>query len=213
MSGNLKRFLYPFILLILTGCAAAPVKTPQKPRPPSSTSNACTLFQKNPSWYWEALDTYDHWGVPISVQMAIMQRESDFQAGVRPPKKQILGFIPSWKNISSAYGYAQALDGTWADYQQQTKNYHSKRDQFGAASDFIGWYCSKANKQLGIPLNNAYSLYLAYHEGLGGYADQSYTSKPWLLQVAQTVQARANQYKVQIAQCKRSLPVVAVSAN
>ncbi len=183
-----------------TGSNASRAKT-------SASSNACTLFQKNPDWYWEALDTYNRWGVPVSVQMAIMQRESDFQAGARPPTKQLFGFIP-WGNVTSAYGYAQAINGTWQDYQRETKQYDGQRDQFGDASDFIGWYCSKAHKQLGIPLNNAYDLYLAYHEGLGGYANQTYLDKPWLIQVAQSVQNHANQYRDQIAQCKYYIPKV-----
>lgn len=174
------------------------------------SSNACNLFKNNPDWYWEALDTYNKWGVPISVQMAIMQRESDFQAGARPPQNQLFGFIP-WGNVTSAYGYAQALNGTWEQYQQETRQKHSTRDKFGDASDFIGWYCNKANKKLGIPLNNAYDLYLAYHEGLAGYANQTYLSKPWLLQVAKTVQQKANAYRTQISNCKYYIPKVAIS--
>lgn len=202
--------------LLLVACSSSPVRnnpTPHVSKPkPSANGNACLLFKRNPSWYWEALDTYNRWGVPISVQMAIMQRESDFQAGARPPQKQLFGFIP-WGNITSAYGYAQALDGTWAQYQRETKKYKTQRDKFGDASDFVGWYCSKAHKQLGIPLNNAYDLYLAYHEGLAGYAKQSYINKPWLLQVAQTVQGRANEYRDQIAQCKYSLPKTRAEGN
>ena len=87
----------------------------------------------------------------------------------------------------------------------------TRLDKFGDASDFIGWYCNKANKKLGIPLNNAYYLYLAYHEGLAGYAKQTYSDKPWLLQVAQTVQQRANSYRKQIAQCKYIIPKVAIN--
>jgi hypothetical protein len=194
------------IVLLISACASTPTQNTQsthsnKKKASSPTSNACYLFKNNPNWYWEALNTYNHWGVPISVQMAIMQRESDFQAGARPPSKKLFGFVP-WSNVTSAYGYAQALNGTWADYQQETKKYNTKRDKFGDASDFVGWYCNKANKQLGIPLNNAYALYLAYHEGLAGYANKTYEDKPWLINVAQSVQDRANAYRVQISQCK-----------
>lgn len=194
---------------MLSACASSHIKPSAISHEPktTSTSDACRLFKNNPQWYWEALNTYTHWGVPISVQMAIMQRESDFQAGVRPPKKEAFGFIP-WGNVTSAYGYAQALNGTWQQYQQDTKNYNTNRDKFGGASDFIGWYCNKAHQKLGIDLHNAYALYLAYHEGLAGYAEQTYAQKSWLLQVAHTVQQRANEYRQQISQCKYSLPVV-----
>ena len=195
------------LFLLLTACASAP--STSKP-PPRASYNVCTIFQKYPDWYWEALNTYYRWGVPVSVQMAIMQRESDFQAGAKPPTKKVFGFIP-WGNVTSAYGYAQALDGTWQDYQQQTKNYHTKRDKFGDASDFIGWYSNKANQQLGIPLSDAYSLYLAYHEGLAGYRNKTYLQKPWLLNVAKTVQQRANLYRQQISHCKYAIPQEKIS--
>ncbi len=212
MARRLELSLVFILISLLSACASSSYTKPNYASPkPSATGNACTLFRKTPNWYWEALDTYNRWGVPISVQMAIMQRESDFQAGARPLKKS--GFFGSWTAISSAYGYAQALNGTWAQYQQETRQYDSQRDQFGSASDFIGWYCNKAHQQLGIPLNNAYNLYLAYHEGLNGYQNQTYRDKPWLMQVAQTVQARADQYRAQIAQCKYSLPVVKVNPN
>lgn len=194
-----------FTLTVTTVCLCACSSTPKKsaqPRPPSPTSNACTLFKKNPNWYWEALNTYHRWGVPISVQMAIMQRESDFQSGAKPPPKTALLGLFSWGNITSAYGYAQALNGTWDQYQRETGRYHTKRDHFGDSSDFIGWYCNKANQNLGIPLNNAYALYLAYHEGLKGYQKRTYLNKPDLLQIAQTVQQRANAYRAQISKCK-----------
>ncbi len=202
----MKRMLFIGVACLLSACASTGAnRQGRKPKGPTASSNACTLFHNHPNWYWEALNTYNRWGVPISVQMAIMQRESDFQAGAKPLSGTTLGFIP-WGNITSAYGYAQAVDGSWSDYQHETKRYNTQRDKFGDASDFVGWYCNKANKKLGIPLNNTYELYLAYHEGLVGYAHQSYANKPWLLDVANTVQNRANQYRIQIGQCKYALP-------
>lgn len=202
----MKRMLFIGVACLLSACASSGANShSRKPKGPTASSNACTLFHNHPNWYWEALSTYNRWGVPISVQMAIMQRESDFQAGAKPPSGTAMGFIP-WGNITSAYGYAQAVDGSWADYQRETGRYNTHRDKFGDASDFVGWYCNKANKKLGIPLSNAYELYLAYHEGLVGYAHQTYANKPWLLDVANTVQNRAHQYRIQISQCKYSLP-------
>ena len=203
-----RLLLLMITLIMVSACSSSPpkkTKTHHSSTKSTPSSNICTLFQKNPDWYWEALDTYNHWGVPVSVQMAIMQRESDFQAGARPPSKQLFGFIP-WGNVTSAYGYAQAVNGTWQDYQRETGQHNTNRDQFGDSSDFVGWYCNKAHKKLGIPLNNAYELYLAYHEGLAGYANQSYVNQAWLLQVAQSVQNRANQYRTQIAECKYQIP-------
>ena len=62
-----------------------------------------------------AKQSYEKWGVPIPVQMAIMHQESHFVADAQPPRTWLLGIIP-WFRPSSAYGYAQAIDETWDDY-------------------------------------------------------------------------------------------------
>lgn len=173
---------------------------------PGTSSNACQIFKQNPQWYWDSLETYNHWGVPISVQMAIIQRESDFQAGAKTPKKKFLGIIPTFSHITSAYGYAQAVNGTWQQYQRETRNSICYRTQYKYASDFIGWYSYKAHERFGISLKDAYHLYLAYHEGLNGYAQQTYLQNPALLSIARSVQYQANQYKRQIHSCKYSIP-------
>lgn len=194
--------LFIVIFCCLSGCASsAPKKIP-----PQAVYDACQIFQHNPNWYWEALDTYKTWGVPVSVQLAIMQRESDFQSGAKPAHKKFLGIIPTWNRVTSAYGYAQALNGTWQDYQRETNNYQCYRDKFADASDFIGWYAAKVHQKYGVRLNDAYRLYLAYHEGLIGYGNRTYLQKPWLMNIAKDVQAHANAYRRQISKCKSHIP-------
>ena len=61
------------------------------------------------------------------------------------------------------------------------------------------------HKQLGISLKNARALYLAYHEGRGGYKRGSYRTKPWLLSVADKVQRQSDRYKIQYQGCKKKL--------
>ncbi|MDO8954787.1 MAG: hypothetical protein Q7V63_08055 [Gammaproteobacteria bacterium] len=183
-------------LSFLSGCA---------PAPPQNMSNICSIFQQYPKWYWEALDSYKQWGVPVSVQLAIVHAESHFQPGARPPRTTLLGFIP-WTRPTSAYGYAQAVDGTWLNYQTQTSRHSADRDEFGDATDFIGWYGYTANKKLGISKRNAYQLYLAYHEGINGYAAGTYRDKPWLITIAQNVQYQATAYRKQLHYCKYSIP-------
>ena len=46
------------------------------------------------------------------------------------------------------------------------------------ALDFIGWYNHRTRRQLGIPLTDAQRLYLAYHEGQGGYRRGTWRDKP-----------------------------------
>ena len=62
-----------------------------------------------------------------------------------------------------------------------------------------------ANKKAGISKYNAHDLYLAYHEGVGGYTRKTYKKKRWLMSVANKVQARSHRYKRQLSQCERSL--------
>src|SRR3546814_8971202 len=62
--------------------------------------------------------------------------ESGSKARARPPRTKLLGFIP-WKRQSSAYGYAQALDGTWLEYQRSTGRWSARRSDFGDAIHFV----------------------------------------------------------------------------
>lgn len=181
---------------VLAGCGVAP---------PKNTANICSIFRQYPKWYWEAKDSYKQWGVPINVSLAIIREESHFRSSARPSREKLFGFIP-WKHKSTAYGYSQALDGTWADYQRETGDHSSDRDEFGDAVDFVGWYGYKAHKQLGIPRTNAYDLYLAYHEGMGGFSKKSYLKKPWLVRKARTVSRLSYQYKKQLSYCQNDIP-------
>ena len=107
------------------------------------------------------------------------------------------------KRKSSAYGYAQAIDGTWDIYKKQAKKPFASRRSFKDSVDFIGWYNKKSNKLLGIPKDNARLLYLAYHEGQTGYARGSYRKKTWLMGVANKVSRRASMYKTQLRRCNK----------
>ena len=136
--------------------------------------------------------------------MAIMKQESHFGSTAKSPRNYILGFIP-WGRKSSAYGYAQVLDSTWQHYQESTGNIEGLRSDFADAIDFIGWYTQLAHKQLGISKNNAYDLYLAYHEGLAGYKRQNHLKKQWLLSVASKVHTWSLRYKKQLASCEKNI--------
>jgi len=194
-----KKLPSVFIILIclfIVGCATKP--------PPSKVSNICSIFQQYPDWYWSAKKAEKKWGVPVPVQMSIIYQESGFSARARPPRKKLLWIIP-WKRPSSAYGYSQALKNTWKDYQHQTGQ-SAKRHDFDDACDFIGWYSSQARKGSHIDPNNAYALYLAYHEGMGGYNRRSYLKQPWLIKTSRRVANRAETYKHQLQGCESSIP-------
>ena len=82
---------------------------------------------------------------------------------------------------SSAYGYSQALDGTWDDYQKEHGGWGARRDSIDDATDFMGWYFKKSEEDLGISLVDTKNQYLAYHEGRTGYRRGSHNGKGWLL--------------------------------
>jgi hypothetical protein len=133
--------------------------------------------------------------------MAIMHQESHFVADAKPPRRWLLGFIP-WFRPSTAYGYAQALDGTWDSYLDSEGSFWSDRDDFADAADFIGWYNYHSHSKLGISLNNTKQLYLAYYEGLDGYAHKSYLKRADLQKTADAVAHRAKLFQNQLSHCQ-----------
>lgn len=171
------------------------------PNPPSNPDNICEIFREHDEWYEDAADSYERWGIPIPVMMAILHQESKYIGDAKPPRTTCLWIFPG-PRPSSAYGYAQVLDGTWEEYQESTDNSWADRDDFGDAIDFVGWYCALSVKKCGISRNNARNLYLAYHEGRGGYNRKTYAKKAWLLKVASKVQKRAVRYRGQLAACE-----------
>jgi hypothetical protein len=183
------------VLALLTGCSTAP---------PKNITNSCDIFTDKGGWYRDASRAFEKWGVPIHIQLAIIYQESRFVDDAKPPRDHILWVIP-WGRVSSAYGYAQAQDSTWDWYIEKTGNRGADRDDFEDAVDFIAWYCSMSHQMLGISKWDAYSQYLAYHEGQGGYRRKTYSSKPWLIKVADKVNARAQGYRTQLARCEDDL--------
>jgi len=181
---------------LLSGCAPAP---PRQPR------NICSVFRQYPRWYYAAKHSQQRWGVPIRVQMAIIHQESRYEAYAKPPRRKILWVIP-WARPTSAEGYAQAVDGTWRLYLQETRRSRASRASFSAATDFIGWFGYRAHRRLGISRSDAYSLYLAYHEGINGFKQQTYRRKPWLMPVARQVSGLASTYHWQLLRCEKQLP-------
>lgn len=183
------------LLLWLAGCATSP---------PEQVDNICDIFLEKSGWYDDAKAARAKWDSPISVMMAFMYQESRFVATAKPPRKKLWGFIPG-PRPSDAYGYSQAKDATWEWYERSSGNYGADRDDFGDAIDFIGWYNHISRKELGLAKEDAFRLYLAYHEGHGGYRKQSYRSKDWLVDVARKVDRKAHQYNDQLQECREEL--------
>lgn len=185
----MKRVLCSLFLL-LTACAESP---------PQRIDNACVIFQEKPDWQEQANKAAQRWGSPVPVLMAIMAQESSFVADAEPPRTWLLGFIP-WTRPSSAYGYAQALDGTWQLYQNSAGSFFSDRDDFADAIDFIAWYNYTSHQQLGIALQDAKKLYLAYYQGIEGYKRKNYSKA--IQKTAAEVARRAKLFQNQLSYCQ-----------
>ena len=195
----MKKYKFCYItffvlIFVLQSCAT---------KPPENPDNICLIFQEKRSWYKAAIRSEKRWKIPPYVLISFVHQESSFKSDARPEREKILGMIP-WFRPSTAVGYSQALTKTWDDYKDETGNTRANRKNFSDSADFIGWYASKGYYQ-GFEKTDARSLYLAYHEGYGGFEKKSYRKKQWLIKVADRVQARSSKYQKQYWGCAKEL--------
>lgn len=181
------------LVALISGCSSGPP-------PKKSLDNICSIFYYDDDWFDAAQDSYRRWGTPPWVQLAFIHQESTFKSHAKPKMEYFLG-IPIGRP-SSAYGYAQATDEAWYDYQKSTGKWSAKRNDIDDALDFIGWYNYQSYKRLGISRDDPFKLYLAYHEGHTGYKRRTYLQKNWLPPVAKKVANRSRLYKSQYRQCR-----------
>ncbi|OLP60071.1 hypothetical protein BJF93_10895 [Xaviernesmea oryzae] len=189
------RIVLIVVLLALTGCATAP----------RNISNACAIFQQRDglfnNWERSARSASREYGVPVPILMATIYVESGFRPYARPPRRYILGFIP-WGRVSSAYGYSQALDGTWDHYRRATGRWSARRTNFSDAVHFVAWYHNYNHQQNGIALNDPYNLYLAYYSGHAGYARGTWRNDPGVRNAAAKATSIARNYSKQLRSCR-----------
>lgn len=192
----MSRFLRVAVILLLASCGGGNYSAPR------NLDNACAFGRERPEYMRAMQRTERRWNVPVPVQMAMIYQESKFVGDARTPFRYVLGVIPMGRQ-SSAYGYSQALDGTWEEYQREGGGRRAKRDRIEDATDFMGWYMNKTVEKTGVPLHDARNQYLAYHEGHTGYQRGSHNAKAWLLRVADEVATRADMYNLQLIACGR----------
>ncbi|GGD20187.1 lytic transglycosylase [Sinisalibacter lacisalsi] len=193
----MSRLLRTIILLVLVASCGS--KDFQAPR---NLDDACSIVQQRPEYLRAMKQAERKWNVPVPVLMAMIYQESKFIGNNRTPMKYALGVIPLGRQ-SSAYGYAQALDGTWEEYRRTDGGRFAKRDDIKDATDFMGWYMNLTLLETGVPLNDTRNQYLAYHDGRTGYLRGSYKSKTWLLRIADEVNDRALMYDQQLRLCAK----------
>ncbi|WP_439123791.1 transglycosylase SLT domain-containing protein [Marivita sp.] len=193
----MSRFFRALVIVLLAASCGGGGGTSA----PRNLDNACSILQQRPGYLRAFRAAERKWGVPVHVQMAAMYQESKFKSDARTPFRYTLGVIPMGRQ-SSAYGYSQALNGTWEEYQEDQRKFRARRNNISDAADFMGWYMAESNRRLGISLSDARNQYLAYHEGRSGFARRSYNSKAWLLRVSDEIAARSAMYQGQLATCR-----------
>lgn len=198
MSTRRSNFAGAMLVVLLAGLAGC------NSTPPSRPDNICEVFREKSGWYKDARRAQKRWGLPVSVGMAFVYKESAFVADAKPPRGKLLWVIP-WRRPSSAYGFAQITDAAWKEYLADTRGLFRERDDLGNALDFVGWYNHRSHKRLGIAKNDAYNLYLAYYVGQGGYARGHYRKQPVVKDYARRVSARNQRYAGQLSRCARKL--------
>ena len=189
----LKKTFLIFILIsfaIVSGCIGIP----------KNQGDACSIIKQKKSWRSALKKTERKWGISPGMQLAFIKTESNFRPTARTQRKYVFGLIPSGR-ISSAYGYSQALDGTWKEYKKSTGNRYHRRSNFMHSTNFIGWYVDKTNRTLGIAKNNAYLQYLAYHQGQAGFKTGAYKTKKGLLEVARKTASNKKIFDRQLKKC------------
>ncbi|MCE2436889.1 MAG: transglycosylase SLT domain-containing protein [Pseudomonadales bacterium] len=177
-------------LLCATGSAASP----------RHAENACLLLKEKRGWYKHVVAAEEKWKIDAATILSVIYQESTFRARAKPKRKRFL-FIPVGQK-QTAYGYAQVKDKTWDDYRKRTNQPHAKRASFRYATDFVGYYLDWISRNSSIPRKESKWLYVAYHEGLGGYSRGTWRSKDWLLESARKVEDRAERYMLQLLSCR-----------
>ena len=69
----LKVFIF-ISFVLLASCSTAP---------PKNINNSCDIFREKDDWYDDAMASYERWGVPVHVQLAIIHQESRFKYDAR----------------------------------------------------------------------------------------------------------------------------------
>ncbi|MEM9717165.1 MAG: transglycosylase SLT domain-containing protein [Pseudomonadota bacterium] len=192
----IRKLLPLFGLLILVACSGGG----DRDNPPRNLNDACSMKSQRSGWFKDLDRIERKYQIPKATMLAMMYQESKFVANARTPLQYTLGVIPAGRQ-SSAYGYAQALDGTWDWYRDETGNRRAQRNDFADAVDFMGWYMTETKRRTGVPLNDTYNQYLAYHDGQTGWLKGTYKRKGWLLKVARNVEERAILYHTQLSFC------------
>ncbi len=195
----MSSFFRAMILMLALGSCGSGVGSGYGSAP-RELDDACSIVSQRPEYLRAFQQVERKYGVPTPSLMAMIYQESKFISDNRTPHQYALGVIPVGRQ-SSAFGYSQALDGTWEEYQDEVAGRRARRDDIFAATDFMGWYMTKTVEETGVPIYDTRNQYLAYHDGRSGYNRGTWRAKSWLVRIAGEVEARAVLYDTQLRSC------------
>ena len=75
----IRNKLLLIIFIFISACSSIP----------KNTSDSCSIFSERYFWYKHAKKTQKKWGTPISLQLAIIKMESDFDWLAKPPRHKL----------------------------------------------------------------------------------------------------------------------------
>jgi len=184
------------LIIPLASCTTVPPSIEETSKTqPLNIENICSIFAEKDQWIDAARISHEKWNLPVELMMAIIRHESSFIATARPRDK-------NGKLLSSAYGYAQAIDGTWNQYLRETKRRNDKRNDFAAAIYFVGWYSNKAmDTHPELSYYDVIGLYVLYHDGWSSLQQSKAPPSPKLLEIATRVYKTTLNYHNQLKKC------------
>jgi hypothetical protein len=187
---NFKKIIFSLMMaltaLVISSCSdSAKV---------DDSMGVCEILTQNPSWSKALKTARDTYKLPPAFAMAIIYQESKFKAEAK-------------SKGSSAYGYAQAIDGIWKHFQKDVKS-NAKRNNFNDSVQFIGWYMAQLAKNSKLKMTDSYNLHMAYMLGTTGfkrYKAGTFKNKAKIIEdkkIAQKVKDFTSHYQAQFNKCK-----------
>ena len=188
MLAILKRLLLLLSCIMLSACHSAAVRS----------NNACDILMDQPSWYRYHQFYAKKYAVPSTTVLAFIAFESDFKPTARPVKSWLIRDVIPWQYHSSSYGYSQATNAAWTDFQNANPYSYYTRDDYPSSIAFISWYLYNyaADKE------DVFDKYVIYHDG----PNKSASKVPHATKVhAKKVSGLSNKYKQQLNSCAAAL--------
>ena len=178
---------YVTVAFVLTGCVHQRLEV----------SNACDILHNHPDWYSYHLHFENKYAVPMSTVMAIIALESGYDAKARPVKSWLINKYIPWQYASSSYGYSQATNASWADFQRANPYSIFTRSDYVSSVAFVSWYL--ATYAVSKNILKVQDQYVVYHDGPNKALDKV---SPATRDYAKRVAAMADSYASQLKSCR-----------